>query len=81
MRSANSYVMTVILSKYKHSKNAFKTVLGRSEAEKNSFLVLTVISSKYIHSKNAFKNVLGRSEAEKNSFLCFGHFWSDLDSI
>ena len=34
--------MTVILSKYIHSKNAFKTVLERSEAEKNSFLVFSV---------------------------------------
>ena len=32
--------MSSIMTKYKHSKNAFKTVLGRSEAEKNSFLVL-----------------------------------------
>ena len=32
----------------------------------------------YIHSKNAFKTVSG---AEINGFLCFGHFWSNLDSI
>ena len=40
IRFDSNYVtsMTVILSKYIHSKNTFKTVLARSGAEKNSFL-------------------------------------------
>ena len=32
---------TYVPAKYIHSKNAFKTVLGRSEAEINSFLVFS----------------------------------------
>ena len=43
------------MAKYKHSKNAFKTVLGRSEAEKNSFLVKMVKNS-YV---NSYANYVG----------------------
>ena len=45
-----------ILAKYIHSKNAFKTVLARSEAEKNSFLVLTdVVYMAVITSFNRYR--------------------------
>ena len=46
--------------KYINSKNAFKTVLGSSEAEKNSFLVLTdvVYMTDVVYSFNRDRQIL-----------------------
>ena len=46
--------MTVILSKYIHSKNAFKTVLGCSEAKKNNFLVLAYMDGRIYASYGSY---------------------------
>ena len=63
----------VYLAKYIHSKNAFKTVLGRLEAEINSFLcfdwslcVLAMFWS-VIYATSVRKNVV-KSDTENNKF-------------